>query len=644
MTASVSAGACSDREQVTGQLVLSIETDMALPRQVDSVRLEVLYRGSLHFGNTYAVGRDSLLIPATLTLLQGSDRAEPVTIRVIGSKGNKPRTLRETVTTIPADRAASLRMPIQWLCDDHAEPGADGGVVSTCDEGFTCSGGRCVEMIVPEPTLPTYAPEDVFGGGATADEGSCFDTLGCMQSGSTVMPDAECTIPRPKDADAVNVALRVVDDGICDDANESCFVPLDGNSDDGWRAASDRLTLPLAVCDRMASGRVSAVVVSTACTTKTAATPPCGAWSSVSKPAPPLDDGGGVRVGPSLITTATATGTTLCCSLHADATALYTCQCDGSGHVDVVSVGANASPVKQVGFEVDEQRAFIPSALADDTLFWLDRAASGHSSVRATSLRSGETSELADVDADIFDDSPLLVDEQSLYALASRVADEGDAVQLVAIDRGSGEARSLAVGAKSALQFTQDEQALYVISHTDSGEGASSIRQSRIERIRKSDGSKTPIATATLQGADAARGGFVGLSLQGSSVLALSRTPQPDDSDDVQLLAFDSQGRRQVLFEQNVDPGRTKFLILGSNETATLLVRYTLSSSEDDSSLESGTVLIVPRDGSLPLVTAEFVRDAPAAASVPAPAFDRDGLYWVNSSGRLYRLPLSALR
>ena len=643
LAVSLSALGCSDRETVTGQLVVSIETDVALPDQVDSIRLEVLHRGNLHFGNTYEVGKSAHLIPATLTLLAGSDKAAPVTIRMIGKKGARSRTLRETITTIPQNRAASLRMPIQWLCDDRVEDTKD-GVVSTCDEGFTCSGGRCIEQEVPEPTLPEYTPEDVFGGGTVPSEGSCFDTVGCMQVGSIAAPDEECTIQAPTGQDDVNVALRVIDDGICDAGNKSCFVPLDGNSDDGWRKVSNRITLPLAVCDRMTSGRVKAVVVSTACATKTQSTPPCGAWSSVPTQGDMTPGEGMMRPAPSLIASTASDSASLCCALHADANQFYTCRCDGSNEVELVAVGSSGGePQARASFGISAPRNTVASALDGKTLFYTDRGTSGEYSVRSLSLESGESSLLASINADIFDDSPLLVDATSVYALASRVGDEGSAVQLVAVNRDSGEVKTLGVGTKAVLGFSQDDKALYVISHTDSGEAASLARQSRVERIGKSDGVRKTLATLTLQGEGADRGGFVGMLLDGDSILALSRAPAADETDEVKLVSIDSQGRQKVVYSSTVDAGRAKFSILGATEQAVLLARYALSSSSADASVQSGTVLIVPRDGSLAVISAEFLRDAPAS-SLSAPAFDPDGIYWVNSSGRLYRLPLAAVR
>lgn len=641
LTALVAGLGCSDTETVPGQLVVSIETDVALPKQVDTVRVEVLVRGALQFGNTYDLGQTGILIPATLTLLAGDDPSTPVTVRLLGNKGSKTRTLRETVTTVPKGRAASLRMPIQWLCDESARATDDGLIETTCDPGYTCSAGRCVESEVPEPTLPDYTPEEVFGGGATPEAGRCFDTIGCMGGGRIAMPDVNCSIEKPEGGLGPNVALQVEDDGICDEANIACFVPLDGESDEGWRSLGDRLSLPPAACDRLATGRVRSIVASTSCETKTHSLPPCGPWSSVTKSSAPEAVAATV---PALIGSAVSPGRSVCCSLHADDSRFYTCECDGSSGVEVVGLEPPSSQLESIAsLSPQLQRSWISAVLSEGTLFWSDREQDQRSTLNATQLSTNATELVASIDADIFDTSPLLLDDDNVYALASRVEGQEADVQLVSVARASGAVRSFAVGSRAALQFTQDSAAVYVISHTDTIDGAQTRRVSQVERFSKVDGARSPLASLTITSTDVERVGFVGLSADDSWLLALSRKPVGGNFDEVSLVAIGATGQQTALFTQAVDAGRTKFSILGISEERALLVRYQMTSAGADATIESGALLVVPRQGGLPRVAAEFVRDAPAA-SVRAPAFDSEAIYWLNASGLLYRLPLSALR
>ena len=60
---------CSaDKEEARGQLMLALQTDMALPKDVSSVRILVLVNGAPRFDRTYPVGPEGAKIPATLAI------------------------------------------------------------------------------------------------------------------------------------------------------------------------------------------------------------------------------------------------------------------------------------------------------------------------------------------------------------------------------------------------------------------------------------------------------------------------------------------------------------------------------------------------------------------------------------------------
>ena len=263
-------------------------------------------------------------------------------------------------TTVPADRSASLRMPIQWLCDGTAqtvtETGLHGETVdrlqSTCPDGNTCIAGTCTPSMVPVQMLPDYKPQSVFGGATEAASGTCFDTVACMAGGMVVDPDrADCTIAKPTGVDGLNVALRVAADGICDDTGTTCFVPIDGNSGEGWSLtpAGDRIILPPAVCSKLKQGTASALYVSTSCSTKTEAIPPCGPWSAVLRKCP----GAHLEAGTPPPPTAHLLGTLRpdgggglpCCPLMIDGANLFTCVCPSAENATLVSIGLPAFSV-----------------------------------------------------------------------------------------------------------------------------------------------------------------------------------------------------------------------------------------------------------------------------------------------------------
>ncbi len=271
-----------------GELVVSVQTDMDLPKDIDKIYIEVAQHGMVYLGNEYAVGPGGQQVPATIGVLAGANPADPVHIRLLGRKAGKLRVLREAITTVPADRVATLRMPIQWLCDGQAteDPAnMNASAASTCPQGQTCVAGSCKTAQVESAKLPTYDPKQIFGGApAPGSGGQCLDTVGCFASGAGVAVDmATCSIARPAGGMGINVALvqGPKGAGICGPA--ACLLPLDANATDGtgWTETPDgRLLLPPAACDRIANGLVGSVAVTTSCATKTQAIPTCGPWSS----------------------------------------------------------------------------------------------------------------------------------------------------------------------------------------------------------------------------------------------------------------------------------------------------------------------------------------------------------------------------
>jgi hypothetical protein len=271
-----------------GELVVSVQTDMDLPKDIDEIYLEVSAHGMVYLGSQYRVGKGEQQIPATMGVLAGANPADPVRIRLMGRKAGHIRVLREVVTTVPGDRIATLRMPIQWLCDgqateDPANPNTS--AASTCPDGQTCIAGSCQPAKVESAKLPDYDPTQIFGGAsAPGSGGECLDTVGCFASGAAAPVDmATCSIPKPAGGMGINVALVQGPDGAGICGPGACLLPLDANATDGtgWIGTPDgRILLPPAACDRMAKGLIGSVAVTTACHTKTQAIPTCGPWSS----------------------------------------------------------------------------------------------------------------------------------------------------------------------------------------------------------------------------------------------------------------------------------------------------------------------------------------------------------------------------
>ncbi len=329
---------CSaDKAPARGQIMLALQTDMALPQDINRVRLQVLSeQGRVEFDQTFTVGaKGQARIPATFAIVAPEGRAARVEVRLIGFNAQGPRTFNKTITTVPRDRIATLRMPIQWLCDDSVVDLGENSYESKCapigDEEAACRAGTCQKVSVREDTLPTFAPPDVFGGGNDPDDasGQCFDTVACFNLGLRVVPDEQCRVQLSAPAALpINFALRPSkpDEGICGAAHD-CYVPLDKSELFGWTELAARpdddgaggadgaggeagaggapalggngkmlrtFQLPPAVCEKISEDLIASVHVTGVCETKTERLPVCGDWYSTTvTPVRPMMTGGG---------------------------------------------------------------------------------------------------------------------------------------------------------------------------------------------------------------------------------------------------------------------------------------------------------------------------------------------------------------
>ena len=329
--------------------MLALQTDMSIPKDVNRIMVQVLVGDKLQHQQTYPVAPEpnGSKLPATLAIVAGDDPNPTVQVRVVGIReegdDTEARTFAKVVTTVPTSRIATLRVPIQWLCDGTAR--ADGEeYASTCDptgdgedveDERACVAGECKSVVVDSLLLPDYQPEDIFGGDTGPDgfSGKCFDTETCFDQGFEVVPTDDCELDLDvPEGSGVNVALQFPREvegedgtGICGEV--ACYVPLDQDPTYGWSVAGSgsgvggegnedtedgeggegvvgggptTVKLPPAVCARVADGTAESVRVSYACPTKTPKYPTCGPWSTGDEPQD--GSGGATSAGPSTTT------------------------------------------------------------------------------------------------------------------------------------------------------------------------------------------------------------------------------------------------------------------------------------------------------------------------------------------------------
>jgi hypothetical protein len=289
------SGCSTGKAARKGQIMLALQTDMSIPDDVTHVRIIVFKNGALKFDQKYRVGPNGEEIPATLGIIASDNASDTTEVRVLSYQGATVRTLNRAVTTIPQDRIATLRVPIQWLCDGQVKPteGVSDSFDSSCkNPDEACLAGECRKVQVDSSSLPEFRSRDITGGAEDPTRGLCFDTLPCLEPGRDLVPDAQCTISVPEaELGSLNVGLRLAPGraGICAQ-NGGCYIPLD-RGDAGWQLVPGsqnptRIQLPPAVCDKLASGDAQAVRVSSVCITKTEQSPTCGPWTSVGTQSP----------------------------------------------------------------------------------------------------------------------------------------------------------------------------------------------------------------------------------------------------------------------------------------------------------------------------------------------------------------------
>jgi hypothetical protein len=295
--AAAAVTACSAKhDPPPGELLLAIDSNLKVPDDVDEIGIAIASADGKTVTTDKVYGMAPVgdaKFPATLAIVRGT--SGPIDIKVAGYKNSSAFVLRETVTTIPSDRTAVLRVDLNWL-DNHSATGsgAPGSSVlsleGTCGPGETSIAGTCGSFKLDSATLPTFTSDAVV---PSDDTSACMNVTECLLGGGaaggavTVMASAltrgtaadgtpQCTVAPPAVAGAYNIGLQLPPggDGWCDAA--SCVIPLENVAVDGWQLGSNGvIALPASVCT---NAKVSALVftpISDACPQYVSGHPAC---------------------------------------------------------------------------------------------------------------------------------------------------------------------------------------------------------------------------------------------------------------------------------------------------------------------------------------------------------------------------------
>ena len=240
-------------------LVVAIDTDLSLPKDLDAVHLEVLD------GTTMLFEHDAQALPLKIEVPEVKGGSE-LLLRAVGLKDGNARVEHSALVTVPNQYVGFVRLTLNYLCI-----GMVVDAESSCGLAHTCNQGACEPAAIAYE-LPQAKQADLVKSAST----DCFDVAHCLSMATEVSPDPDqrCsfTVSEALESD-LNVALRLEpgSEGAC--TKSACWVVLDA---DGFSIGlGQRVFVPESICMRRQGGADLRVAVSAQCPTKPRGTPLC---------------------------------------------------------------------------------------------------------------------------------------------------------------------------------------------------------------------------------------------------------------------------------------------------------------------------------------------------------------------------------
>lgn len=216
LTAFIATAGCEQKKAT--EYVTGVTTQVQVPRDLKSVKIQVSTGGFVQFGGDYKVYNGTVLLPRSLGEFASTSDAlhsGPVTFTISGLTDefvpgsstnpvfndsqfattvgqNNVRILRRSTQPYIPDHILFLPMALRYACYDK-----------TCSPSETCKGGLCVSADLPEEEarkLPEYTP-----GMGEGQDGSCFNSSICMAAAIPAAPidavkNCDFVVPESKDA------------------------------------------------------------------------------------------------------------------------------------------------------------------------------------------------------------------------------------------------------------------------------------------------------------------------------------------------------------------------------------------------------------------------------------------------------------
>jgi hypothetical protein len=218
---------CDAKKQT--EYVAGVSTQVAVPRDLKAIRLDVSVGGVQLFCRAYRVYDGKVQLPRSLGEFpaQGTPGPDPITVTVSGftedfsetstsdvfdnctliapkvggtqldmKTPQGTRIIRRSRQPYVADSVLFLPMPLKYSCFDTKCP----------DEAMTCKAGLCLDAKVDETKLPKFSEDLISGLG-----GGCFHASQCFAAGvpAVLVDPNDCTYALPSSASAPPLAMGV---------------------------------------------------------------------------------------------------------------------------------------------------------------------------------------------------------------------------------------------------------------------------------------------------------------------------------------------------------------------------------------------------------------------------------------------------
>jgi hypothetical protein len=261
------------RAEQAGAVMVAMQTDMVVPKDVTHVGVFVSYDGQIKMARVVKVDAETengrvVRLPSTLAVVSSKDFPDArVRVRVMAFQAQsgegetallRARVARDAKFTIPKERRVLLRMPLQFINDGSASGEArKDGVLNLASRGlrfsdaidtdtglgafeFRCKDdktsvlGDCVPSDIDASALPDFFEEDVFG--RPGQPGAACFPAGAFARGATadVVPNGDgcaavLTVDDAVPDTSLNVGFISADKtGDCNTPFGGCVIPADG--------------------------------------------------------------------------------------------------------------------------------------------------------------------------------------------------------------------------------------------------------------------------------------------------------------------------------------------------------------------------------------------------------------------------------